>query len=346
MVDPDMAIVGDVRVKAPADMSRAALAHAPTARGRWLAADALSETDDPVTIAALVASLVDDGEFWGVRVEAAEALGRIHAKECEVALRAATSIAHPKVRRAVVVALGRFRTASAEGALLPVALEDDSYLVEADAARSLGKTRRDGTLSTLVDLLDRDSWADVVRIGAIDGLAALRDDRAMPHLVARTRYGHSERVRRAAMMALTRISTDRKTRELIEDLLDDAHPYVRMDAVRALGEIGDAKSRGPLRARLPVELDARVRRRIREVVRDLGGESKHAVASLREEFEKLTTEARELRSRIAKLEARTSKDAEGGEAPKTSSKPPAKATRAKNVPRRAPAKRRSTPKKR
>ena len=47
-------------------------------------------------------------------------------------------------------------------------------------------------------------------------------------------------------------------------------PILRIDVVRALGELGDTKARPALRERLEVDLDARVRRRIREVLRDLG----------------------------------------------------------------------------
>src|SRR6185312_12130818 len=47
VLDPEMRIVGEVRPKLPGDMLRAQLATAPTARGRWLAAQALSRIDDP-----------------------------------------------------------------------------------------------------------------------------------------------------------------------------------------------------------------------------------------------------------------------------------------------------------
>jgi hypothetical protein len=47
-----------------------------------------------------------------------------------------------------------------------------------------------------------------------------------------------------------------------------------------------------------------VRRRIREVLRDLGGEAKRGTDQLREDFEKLTGEHSELKARVAKLEAR------------------------------------------
>ena len=91
--------------------------------------------------------------------------------------------------------------------------------------------------------------------------------------------------------------------------------------MRALGELGDAKARGALRERLEHDLDARVRRRIREVLRDLG-EPKRAADTLREELDKLQGEHAELKTRLAKLEASQSdRRARGrgrqGEGPRT-----------------------------
>src|SRR4029079_2936373 len=150
---------------------------------------------------------------------------------------------HAKVRRGVAAALGQCRCAQGGGVLKPLALRDASYLVEAEAARALGQTRQSAAFDILIDVLDRPSWSDIVRAGAIDGLAALRDERAQPHVLARTRYGIPTRGRRAAIVALPKLSTDRKVREALEDLLDQADPYLKVDVVRALLEIGDVKSR-------------------------------------------------------------------------------------------------------
>ncbi|HEY1697054.1 MAG TPA: M1 family aminopeptidase [Polyangiaceae bacterium] len=302
VVDPALRVVGEVRTKGPLDMLRRQLVAAPSARGRWLAAQALGRVDDAPSIEALARRLGDEREFWGTRVECAAALGKIRARECFEALRTARATGHPKVRRAVLEALGSFKTTEAFEAIKPYALRDDSYLVEAEAARALGRTRQASAFDVLVDLLERPSWFDVVRAGAIDGLAALRDDRAVPHLSARVRYGHPPRARRAAVMALPKVAGDRKTREAIEQILDDSNPLVRIDAVRALGELGDAKARSALRERLDTDLDARVRRRIREVVRDLA-EPKRAADSMREELERLQGEHQDLKARLAKLEA-------------------------------------------
>jgi aminopeptidase N len=302
VIDPQMRIVGEVRPRVPADMLRAQLSKAPTGRGRWLAAQALARVDDPPSIEALGRVLSDEREFWGVRAECAAALGKLRAREGFDALKLARATGHPKVRRAVMDALGSFRTVEAFEALKPYAMRDASYLVEGEAARAMGRTRQVAAFEMLVDLLERPSWFDVVRVGAIDGLAALRDDRAVPHITARVRYGYPQRARRAAILALPKLASDRKTRETIEQLLEDGDPVLRIDAVRALGELGDTKARGALRDRLETDLDARVRRRIREVVRDLG-EPKRPADALREDLDRLQGEHQELKTRLAKLEA-------------------------------------------
>ena len=304
VVDPRMRILGDVSVKAPNDMLRAQLAKAPTARGRWLAANALSKSDDAPTIAALRERLADEKEFWGVRTASADALGSIRGNAAQKALSDAISAKHPKVRRAIVSALGAFKNKEAADALKKKALKDDSYLVEGEAARSLGRTKDASAFDTLTEVLERRSWADVIRVGAIDGLAALKDERGAPLLLAQLRYGQPTRARRASVMAVPKIMTGAKGREALEDLLDDADPYLRIDVARALSDYGDAKARGALGERLGVDLDPRVRRRIREALRDLGGDSRRAIDGLREEFEKMTSEAADLRARIGQLEVR------------------------------------------
>jgi aminopeptidase N len=304
-----MRIVGEVRVKAPGGMLRRQLEAAATARGRWLAAQALARTSDEASVSALGRVLAEEREFWGVRAECAAALGKIRGDRAFAALLAARRTTHPKVRRAVVEAIGRFRTADAQAVLQEYARRDASYLVEAEAARALGRTRQPAAFEALVSMLDRPSWFDVVRAGAIEGLAALRDERAVAPLHARVRPGYPQRVRRAAVSGLTKLAPDRKTRDALELLLEDADAILRMDVARSLGDLGDVKARGALRERLEIDDDPRVRRRIREALRDLA-EPKRITDQLRDEIERLEHEQVGLKARLARLEAKAGGDAE------------------------------------
>ncbi len=303
VVDPAFALLADVKVEAPFDMLRRQLESAPTARGRWLAAAPLGKRADVPSLEALGRVLGDEKAFWGVRAEAAEALAVSASPTAFEALKRAVRTKHPKVRRAVVHALGSFHSPAAAELLAPLALADASYLVEAEAARALGATRQSHALDTLVDVLDRASWGDVVRVGALDGLGALRDDRALPHVVARTRYGVGTRGRRAAIVALPKLATDRRAREALEELLDDADPHLRVDVVRALLDLGDARSRGALAKRLDRELDGRVRRRLREALRDLATTPRAELTAVKDALEKLRGEHATLAASVAKLEA-------------------------------------------
>jgi aminopeptidase N len=338
VVDPRARVLGDLRVKAPNDLLRAQLAGAPDARGRWLAAKALARVDDPVTVRALGAALASETEFWGVRVEAADALAQLRVQASYDLLAASLGAAHPKVRRAVAAAIGRWKTPAAAELLVARARKDDSYLVEAEAARSLGNTRQAAGFDTLVDILERDSWADVLRVAALDGLGASRDERAVPHLIARTRYGHSARTRRAAILALPKLAQDKKVRDVLEDLLDDPDPLLRLDVARALAELADTKSASALRARLEVETDARAKRRMREALRDLTQEPKRGPQVSRDDFDKLESEHAELRARLAAVEARLTGETRG-----TAAKPLATGAKAEDAKKAKPSAARAKP---
>ena len=152
-----------------------------------------------------------------LRAECARCLGKIAANESLSALVAATTLTHPKVRRAVVAALSAFKQEQSFEALRPIAIEDESYLVEAEACRSLGHTRHRDALKILKRSLGKSSHADIIRAAAFDGLAALRQPAALPQVVAGTRYGTPSRGRRAAISALASLGSNRADREQLED---------------------------------------------------------------------------------------------------------------------------------
>jgi aminopeptidase N len=103
------------------------------------------------------------------------------------------------------------------------------------------------------------------------------------------------------VLSLPKVAADRKTRDTLELLLDDPDPLVRIEVVRALGDLGDVHARTALRDRLEIESDARVRRRVREVMRDLT-EPRRASDPARDEIERLQVEQAALKVRLAKLE--------------------------------------------
>lgn len=304
VIDGEQRIVGSVRSKAPVDMLKAQLREAPSGRGRRLAATALGARNEPSVIEALAKTLRKTNEFWKVRAAAAAALGRIASPDAFAALAKACRIRQPKVRRAVVQALGNFRTAEAVQLLAARARGDESILVAASACRSLGSTKQEEAFYILSDLIDKPSWADSLRSAAIGGLARLRLPKAADLVLERSRYGYPNRSRRVAIGAIAKLCETGPAREKLCEQLEDPNPHVRVSTVLALAELDDSTVRSTLSRQLEKELDGRVRRRIRETLSQLSDKGSGETKKLRDEIESLRREQRELKTRLSKLEAR------------------------------------------
>ncbi|MBX3275318.1 MAG: HEAT repeat domain-containing protein [Sandaracinaceae bacterium] len=315
IVDPEMVAPGTLELALPVPMLVAALERGAGGRARWCAARALARKNEPRAEAALAKALAGDA-CWAVRVEAAKALGEHRTDGAFAALAAAEGDADPRVRRAVARALGAFREARAAERLLAwIERGDRSYLVEAAARAALGATRdrraRDVLARSLAD--DRGSWGEVVRAGAAEGLAKLRDPAAVePLLAALADLTTEATVRRAVVAALTDVrevvadrAVLRQVREVAEEQLGEHDPNVRIAVARLLASIGHTEGFGPLRRMAERDLDGRVRRAARESVRDLSArlEGPPELAALRDEVEALRREVVELRAAVATARA-------------------------------------------
>jgi len=311
IVDPDLVAPGELKLELPVPMLVAQLDSAETARPRWCAARALGKRNEPRAVRALAAAVVDD-PFWGVRLEAAKALGEQRTDDAFAALCDAEGDADPKVRRAVAGAIGKFRTAEAADRLVAwIERGDRSYLVEAALRRALGETRDPRAREILARSLteDRGSWGEVVRCGAAEGLAKLREAAAVePLLGALADITTEATVRRTALSALSEMrevvadeTVLRTIREVAEAQLDNYDPNVRIAVCRLLTSLGHRRGLTILRRVSERDLDGRVRRAARESRRDLstGLKSPPAVSQLRDEVEVLRREVQELRTKVA-----------------------------------------------
>jgi aminopeptidase N len=247
-------------------------------------------------------------------------------------IRAAVAEAHPRARRMIVRALGDFVHDAAAGAALAEIVErgDASYFVEAEAALSLGKTRTPRAGELLRVAATRESFTDVIRQYAYRGLAEARDDSALSLLADGVAWGRITQGRRAATMALAVLMRGRRdrdardVRERLERLLGDRDFRVQAAAIEALAIVGDPAAIAALHRMIDRELDGRLRRRGKEVIRDLengtsGGED---LRRMRDELGELRALAGALRERLELLEAKTGDGT--AKPPRTSSKPAAR----------------------
>jgi aminopeptidase N len=291
----------------------AELTGATLALDRAAAANALARKGGPAALQALSAAVEKD-KFWAVRGASATALAAIRTTAARDRLiKRLKSEVHPRARRIIARALGELVQDTAAGAALAQLVQkgDASYFVEADACLSLGRTRTPRAAELLRQATTRESFSDVIRQHAYRGLAEARDDSAIGLLADGMRWGRVTQGRRAAASALAQLMRGRRDREArdvrerLELLLGDRDFRVQAAAIEALNVVGDPASIGALRRLVDRELDGRLRRRAREVIRDLGEGAPLAddVRRLRDEVGELRTQLAGLRERVDVLEA-------------------------------------------
>ena len=313
LVDPRRDLLATLEVDKPIAWRRRELAHAPVARARTEAATGLGKDGSAESVEALATTLLEQKAFWATRSACARALGVVRSPAARDALISALKVKHPKVRRSVVAALGRFREDLDAGkALTTLARKGDpSIFVEAEAARSLGKMRAVGARLTLSAMLKRPSFLDSILCGALDGLADLQDPAAWSAVVAAIRYGQPPHGRRTALMAIARLAevAQKKTPaiDLIAEALHDPQFRYQQTAFDAATTLGDARLVGPLSS-TPF-IDGRLRRAAKEVLRALreGGGVHKELSALRGEVDKLRGETRSLKERLDTVDVKKKK---------------------------------------
>jgi aminopeptidase N len=306
-VDPGAWVLAAWTSALGTDMHAAVLRGDPSPTARIRAACALAKDDRRIAREALAAALAHD-PFFGVGVEIAAALGDSHAPSARSALLANTSHPHPKVRRAVAKALGAWRDAEVAGALLGLR-DDASYFVIGDALHALGKTRDARAFDALVAATSVPSWNDTIASGALRGLGALADARAVPVLEAALDPARPYALRRAAVTALAELGTLAEPARIpavdaVNRVLDDGDPLMRMAACTAAERVADARLLPTLDRLALGERDGRIRRHAAEAaIRVREAQTKPAeLARLREEVDRLRAESRTLHERLDALD--------------------------------------------
>jgi aminopeptidase N len=219
-------------------------------------ADAISglaklKGDDEV-VAALNNALLND-KAWGIRANAADALGQLGGSTASKQLLDALNTAkEPWVRNRIVSSLANFKDAPAIVTKLnSIAADDSSYRARAAALQALGRLKAPNALATLDAAVAADSPDGFLRNAALRSMGPLGDDKAVPLLLQWSAPGKPMDSRNAAISSLARLQKDNKDiTNQIASYLIEAHFSIRMASIFALGARGDASAIPALEALL------------------------------------------------------------------------------------------------
>ncbi|MCE2717856.1 MAG: M1 family aminopeptidase [Dolichospermum sp.] len=313
-----------VTLEYPISELKAQLEFDPHPISRIYAAEALAKKGGLEATQALSSALKND-PFWGVRVEAAKQLAEIQLDQAFDGLVLGLNDPSPFVRRAVISALSQIKTHSSYKAVKGfVQNGDDSYYVEAAACRTVGaiaaahledKPHEDKVIKLLKSVLEeRAGWNEVVRSGAIAGLAEFKASEAALNLILEyTKIGVPQPLRLSAIRAVGKISTG-QTPANIERILDRLSEIARetffltqVAVLTALGQMETPKAIAILQSLANQTADGRVRRYAEEeivkVQKNIGTDK--TLKQLREELDQIKQQNQELKSRLENLEAKS-----------------------------------------
>jgi aminopeptidase N len=224
------------------------LQHAEDVADRADAAEALGEIKGNDAVADALGEAAARDRFWGVRVQALTALGKIGGTRAQSAVLATLKDAEPWVREVAVEQLGKFpKDPALASSLTEIAAKDSAYRVRAAALVALGQRKTDGALATLEAAVRTDSPDDVIRRAALRAMGSLGNDQAAPQLLGWVEPAKPMRLRTAAIESLGKVAKkDQAVESRLIALLNDPDFDIRMASVIALGERGDPAAIEPL----------------------------------------------------------------------------------------------------
>ena len=286
-------------------------------------AEAIAKKGSLEAVKALEKALLAE-LFWGVRLEVAEALASIKLDQAFTALAQGLNDSDARVRKTVIMGLAKTKTQVSLDLIKPILKNGDpSYNVEATAATCIGDLAQvlsnqrppDGVIQLLqTTLTEKAGWNEVVRSGAIAGLAKIKDsDQALETILLYTAPAIPQPLRLAAIRALGTMGKSQskpKTEQILnrlEAIARESFFLTQVSAVIALGQIDSSGAIRILQSLSNQTPDGRVKRMADEAVTRVQAAigSDASIKQLREELEEVKKNNQELKSRLEAIEAKS-----------------------------------------
>jgi len=191
---------------------------------------------------ALFESLKTDS-FFGVRAEAANAIGKLKPRKVEAKLIAAAKGQDNRVKRACVRALKNYTGDEVRDFLLGfLSVDEKDYLIN-DAFNSLWKVDTSAFNAKIHWALNTDSHNDMLRRSAIRAISKQETDSSLAELKDLAEYGGTTwDARLSAVWALSgKVEDNPELLEWFADHLEDPNRNVRSASIGTVGRYGKKK---------------------------------------------------------------------------------------------------------
>ena len=251
------------------------LTRSPFALERIRCARELSARGDTRVVAALLRSLRAD-RFWGVRVAAAVSLGEIGKRVGGLSERIGALAAgqHTRVRRAVIWALGWIADDAALKRLKRAVADETSSFNTGLALLGIARAGRPGAFEALQAEVGRETHRDMLRFLIFDGMARLKDSRALPIFLEHTQTRFLNEAREAATKAIGKLGIlNPEVEKRLLELLRDPWYRVRSAAAGSLQKLKSPRMDAAVREALQAEPLDTVRFAFEHALEDAGRSS-------------------------------------------------------------------------
>jgi aminopeptidase N len=254
-IDPGLTVLAKISF-APADALWLAQGEDATDMlGRLRAVKALGERADSRSLAFLKGRALED-PFYGIRLEAVKALGKVQSPERLQALVECLAQKDDRVRQAAVRALGAFYHETAQAKLREIVGAERNPEIVADALKGLAKFPGEEIRKVLSESLNRSCYRERIAVAAVEALRRRGDSAAAGPLLASVRkkadaFSSSDLGQvweSLAYLARDAASEVRdEVRIYLSDQVDHPKESLRPHAIAALGRLEDQRAEGLLR---------------------------------------------------------------------------------------------------
>ncbi len=262
----------------------------------------LATSEDDKEAAAALNTAATSDKFWGVRLDAVKAIGKLKGDEVRQTLLKAAVDAKSHVRIEALKALAKFPHDETKAALRKAIETDKSNSAVSEALTSLATLDKEGSRELLRAALERDSQNETLFKTAAFKLVEWNDPKIEESLTTALKQQLTPERRVTAIAALARLKPgDLATLALLHEQLNNKRINVRRSAIDAIANTADPSSVAALEARRGEEVMPRMVRSLDEAVTKIKDKQK-GTDSLLKEVEKLRKQNLELEERLKKLE--------------------------------------------